>query len=182
MQQRPEDGEIGVAQFGKERQSAKARCRLSSAMQENTRDRGESKIEAPTAPMRFSGTDRSQIIPAARGYVLVQTRTITVPTGTTHGADMQPITSTVGEIVTADFRSAGIFEAHGIDFCCGGKQSLGQACEARISGRMSSSDALRGLDAEATERGDLFRPGSGRPRRVHRGNASPLCGQRHAAH
>ena len=52
---------------------------------------------------------------------------------------MQPITldSTVGDIVSADFRTAGIFEEHGIDFCCGGKLSLGQACE------------KKGLDASA---------------------------------
>jgi regulator of cell morphogenesis and NO signaling len=45
--------------------------------------------------------------------------------------------STVGDIVSADFRTAGIFEEHGIDFCCGGKQSLGLACE------------KKGLDASA---------------------------------
>lgn len=28
---------------------------------------------------------------------------------------------TIGEIVTADFRTATVFERHGIDFCCGGQ-------------------------------------------------------------
>ena len=35
---------------------------------------------------------------------------------------------TIGEIVTADFRTAKVFENHGIDFCCGGKVGLAAAC------------------------------------------------------
>lgn len=34
----------------------------------------------------------------------------------------------IGEIVTKDFRAASIFKEAGIDFCCGGKKSLGEAC------------------------------------------------------
>jgi regulator of cell morphogenesis and NO signaling len=34
----------------------------------------------------------------------------------------------IGEIVTADFRAAEIFREAGIDFCCGGKKNLDQAC------------------------------------------------------
>jgi regulator of cell morphogenesis and NO signaling len=37
-------------------------------------------------------------------------------------------TLTIGEIVTKDFRTASIFKDAGIDFCCGGKKSLDQAC------------------------------------------------------
>ncbi|MEI6749728.1 MAG: iron-sulfur cluster repair di-iron protein [Bacteroidales bacterium] len=36
---------------------------------------------------------------------------------------------TIGEIVADDFRSASLFKKEGIDFCCGGKKSLTQACE-----------------------------------------------------
>ena len=36
---------------------------------------------------------------------------------------------TIGEIVAADFRAAGIFKKAGIDFCCGGNKSLEKACE-----------------------------------------------------
>ncbi len=35
----------------------------------------------------------------------------------------------LGEIVANDFRSASIFKDAGLDFCCGGKKSLQQACE-----------------------------------------------------
>jgi len=34
----------------------------------------------------------------------------------------------VGDIVTADFRTAAVFHTHRIDFCCGGAQPLGDAC------------------------------------------------------
>lgn len=36
-------------------------------------------------------------------------------------------TTTVGEIVAADFRTAAVFERFGIDFCCGGRRSLADA-------------------------------------------------------
>jgi regulator of cell morphogenesis and NO signaling len=36
---------------------------------------------------------------------------------------------TVGEIVAKDFRTANIFKNNGIDFCCGGKQSITEACQ-----------------------------------------------------
>jgi len=35
----------------------------------------------------------------------------------------------VGELVTRDFRAAEIFKHAGIDFCCGGAQSLGEVCQ-----------------------------------------------------
>lgn len=35
----------------------------------------------------------------------------------------------VGEVVKANIHAAGIFEAYGIDYCCGGRQSLAEACE-----------------------------------------------------
>jgi regulator of cell morphogenesis and NO signaling len=36
---------------------------------------------------------------------------------------------TVGEIVAKDIRKAEVFKKYGIDFCCGGKKSLKQACD-----------------------------------------------------
>jgi regulator of cell morphogenesis and NO signaling len=35
---------------------------------------------------------------------------------------------TVGEIVANDFRTSSVFKKAGIDFCCGGKQPLSEAC------------------------------------------------------
>lgn len=37
--------------------------------------------------------------------------------------------TTIGEIVAADYRTAKVFEAHGIDFCCGGKVALSTICQ-----------------------------------------------------
>ena len=35
----------------------------------------------------------------------------------------------LGDIVAADFRSAAVFDAVGIDYCCGGAVTLGQVCD-----------------------------------------------------
>jgi regulator of cell morphogenesis and NO signaling len=37
----------------------------------------------------------------------------------------------VGEIVAADFRTAAVFHEFGIDFCCSGATTLGEACRVR---------------------------------------------------
>jgi len=39
------------------------------------------------------------------------------------------VNSTIGEIVTNDFRTASVFTEYGIDFCCGGNKTLQKACE-----------------------------------------------------
>jgi len=35
---------------------------------------------------------------------------------------------TIGEIVASDFRKAEVFRKYGIDYCCGGKSTLGETC------------------------------------------------------
>lgn len=35
----------------------------------------------------------------------------------------------VGDVVKMNMHAAGIFESYGIDYCCGGRQSLAEACE-----------------------------------------------------
>ncbi len=52
---------------------------------------------------------------------------------------LQLKTLTVGEIVTNDIRTSAAFKKAGIDFCCGGKQSLAEAC------------AEKGIDAAQLE-------------------------------
>jgi regulator of cell morphogenesis and NO signaling len=44
-----------------------------------------------------------------------------------------PITldTSVRDIVAQDFRAAAVFERFGIDFCCGGRRTLGEACRDR---------------------------------------------------
>jgi regulator of cell morphogenesis and NO signaling len=37
--------------------------------------------------------------------------------------------ATIGEIVTKDIRKAKIFRKYGIDFCCGGKKTIGEVCQ-----------------------------------------------------
>jgi regulator of cell morphogenesis and NO signaling len=53
-------------------------------------------------------------------------------------------TPTVGEIVATDFRAAAVFEQFGIDFCCGGRQSLDEACR---SAAINQNDVVRALEA-----------------------------------
>ena len=60
-------------------------------------------------------------------------------------------TMTVGDIVAADFRAASVFEQFGIDYCCGGRRTLAEAC------RIAAADpdgVVRALDALPLPSGD----------------------------
>ncbi len=48
--------------------------------------------------------------------------------------------ATIGEMVVADYRRAEVFRKFGLDYCCGGKKSLEEACE------------KKGIDAGAVRR------------------------------
>jgi regulator of cell morphogenesis and NO signaling len=55
------------------------------------------------------------------------------------------LNTTVGEIVATDFRTAAVFEQFGIDFCCGGRRSLADACRtapADVGAVICALDAL----------------------------------------
>ncbi|HET9012858.1 MAG TPA: iron-sulfur cluster repair di-iron protein [Gemmatimonadaceae bacterium] len=56
----------------------------------------------------------------------------------------QPLDAIVGDIVAADYRTAGVFEQFGIDFCCGGRRSLGEACRTASA---DPADVVRALTA-----------------------------------
>jgi regulator of cell morphogenesis and NO signaling len=53
--------------------------------------------------------------------------------------------TTVGEIVAGDYRAAGVFEQFGIDFCCGGRRSLADACRAASVDSRAVEQALAAL-------------------------------------
>jgi regulator of cell morphogenesis and NO signaling len=59
------------------------------------------------------------------------------------------VSMTVGDIVGHDLRTAAVFARHGIDFCCGGRRSLDDACHAK---GVDPGAVLR--DIEALEPGD----------------------------
>ncbi len=46
----------------------------------------------------------------------------------TTGHAQEALDKTIGEFVTADYRTSRVFEKYGIDFCCGGKVSLSAVC------------------------------------------------------
>lgn len=60
------------------------------------------------------------------------------------GESPDPETTHVGDIVAGDYRTAAVFEKHGIDFCCGGAVTLAAACAAH---RVDPSVLLRELEA-----------------------------------
>jgi len=58
--------------------------------------------------------------------------------------------ATVGEIVARDFRAAAIFQRFGIDFCCGGRQSIADAAAAKGVTLPSLVAELQQLDTPST--------------------------------
>jgi regulator of cell morphogenesis and NO signaling len=53
--------------------------------------------------------------------------------------------ATVGEIVATDFGTARVFEQFGIDFCCGGRRSMAEACESAAVDPQTVERALQAL-------------------------------------
>jgi regulator of cell morphogenesis and NO signaling len=61
-------------------------------------------------------------------------------------------TTTIGDIVARDLRSAAVFARHGIDFCCGGRRSLAEAC--REHG-LDTQHLIKELRATSSQDGDV---------------------------
>ena len=62
--------------------------------------------------------------------------------------------TSVRDIVAEDFRAAAVFERFGIDFCCGGRRTLGEACRDR---HVNPLDVLAEVN-EACDRQDTTTP------------------------
>lgn len=58
--------------------------------------------------------------------------------------------TTIGDIVAADFRTASVFEQFGIDFCCGGRRSVAEACRAAAVEPAALQRALDTLPAHTS--------------------------------
>lgn len=63
---------------------------------------------------------------------------------------------TIGAIVADDFRTATIFERHGIDFCCGGKIPLAEACKSKGIELDALKSELESLQHEPVDRSQNY--------------------------
>ncbi|MBI5248700.1 MAG: iron-sulfur cluster repair di-iron protein [Desulfomonile tiedjei] len=63
---------------------------------------------------------------------------------------------TIGEIVADDYRTAKVFEDHGIDFCCGGKVALGSACTEKGIDLATITRELGAAKSEPVERSQNY--------------------------
>ena len=66
-------------------------------------------------------------------------------------------TTTVGEMVAADFRTAAVLERFGIDFCCGGRRLLADACRTAAADRDAVIHALDSLPPAVETEDDVTR-------------------------
>jgi len=59
--------------------------------------------------------------------------------------------TTIGELVAADYRKAEVFRKFGLDFCCGGKKSLKEACEKKGINEKEVEVALSKVENQAKD-------------------------------
>ena len=60
----------------------------------------------------------------------------------------------VGDVVASDFRAAAVFQRFGIDFCCGGRRSIADACRGAGVDQgaiLAALESLRPEDASADD-------------------------------
>ncbi|MBS1978035.1 MAG: iron-sulfur cluster repair di-iron protein [Bacteroidetes bacterium] len=58
----------------------------------------------------------------------------------------------VGEVVAQDYRTAAVFQAHGIDFCCNGGRSISEACEQKNIEQPALIEALKKAMKQAEDK------------------------------
>lgn len=58
----------------------------------------------------------------------------------------------IGEVVAKDYRSAAVFQAYGIDFCCKGGRSIAEACEHKNIEPAELIEALQKSTTQAEDR------------------------------
>lgn len=63
---------------------------------------------------------------------------------------------TIGEIVAADYRTAKVFENHGIDFCCGGNVALAATCTEKGLDLATLTRELEAVKGEPVERSQNY--------------------------
>ncbi len=63
----------------------------------------------------------------------------------------------LGDIVTDDFRAAEVFKEAGIDFCCGGKKTLGEACKEKNIDEQLLVNKLNELGLTPSSQGHNFK-------------------------
>ena len=59
--------------------------------------------------------------------------------------------TTLGDIVSGDYRAAAVLQKHGIDFCCGGKRTIEAACRAK---QIDASEVLVEIERECAAADD----------------------------
>ena len=69
---------------------------------------------------------------------------------------MKSMDKTIGEIVADDYRTARVFDQHGIDFCCGGKVSLAATCKEKKIDFAEIADELEAVKKEPPERAQNY--------------------------
>lgn len=69
---------------------------------------------------------------------------------------MNEANKTIGEIVAEDYRTAKVFEDHGIDFCCGGNISLRIICKDKKIDIALLTEELEAVKSKPAERSENF--------------------------